>query len=209
MSKLTARSGTTSSSVKINRPKFNDVWKAYEKVAYSMSSSPLGASEVYEIVGGNVYKLYLEDLQKPIEFRNYQNSCAIRLSYSFNNGKYIIKGGTINPSHGIYRVKGGDNKAYIMRVSEVKIYLETLWGKPEIEYTPEPCSNASECFKLHSKPFTGKQGVIAFDVEDWNDATGHVTLWDGEKCGDGGCFGGNHHYFDFSQVTKIRLWELK
>lgn len=96
-----------------------------------------------------------------------------------------------------------------MRVSEVKIYLETLWGKPEIEYTPEPCSNASECFKLHSKPFTGKQGVIAFDVEDWNDATGHVTLWDGEKCGDGGCFGGNHHYFDFSQVTKIRLWELK
>ena len=82
-------------------------------------------------------------------------------------------------------------------------------GNPDIVYTPEPCSTKEECFKLHSAKFLAKKGIIAFDVSGWGDATGHVTVWNGEKCGDDSCFGGDHHYFDFRQVKKIYLWELK
>ena len=30
--------------------------------------------------------------------------------------------------------------------------------------------------------FSGKRGIIAFQVAGWSNATGHLDLWDGSKC---------------------------
>ena len=177
---------------------------------------------IYNKIGGEIAKLHnSEDIYNNTHLKmhsGYQNSCALRLSEALNQSGFIIKGGTINPNKNILRNSGKTYSSssgkeyhyrYIMQVTGIKTYLETRWGKPEITYITEPCTNSEECFKLHSKKFIGKKGIIAFDVEGWNDASGHVTVWDGSKCGDGSCFGGSHHYFDFKQVKKIYLWELK
>lgn len=48
--------------------------------------------------------------------------------------------------------------------------------------------------------FANKKGILLFNVAGWSDATGHVTLWDGNTCSDK-CY--------FTQSSGSQLWILK
>jgi Type VI secretion system (T6SS), amidase effector protein 4 len=87
-------------------------------------------------------------------------------------------------------VSGNDGKWYIYRVKEMIRYLEDNFGEPDVTVVNEPFQD-----KLKSK-----KGIIVFEVDAWNDASGHATLWDGITCAD-------KCYFPLSK--KVMLWELK
>ncbi|GAA5787401.1 type VI secretion system amidase effector protein Tae4 [Chitiniphilus shinanonensis] len=179
MGTLRATAGGQSATVRVNRPRFNDVWNAY----------PVGMSapDAYKMVGGNVYEHYLE---KP---DRYANACALRLSRAFNYG-----GLTIQRGPGAYKLRGGDGKAYIMRVSDMLPFVKQQFGTPDLTIRGSAQSQMAQ--------LAGKKGIVNFAVSGWNDATGHVTLWNGRDCGD-------HCYFVHDQpgvtTTEVLYWELK
>ncbi|WP_367989724.1 type VI secretion system amidase effector protein Tae4 [Vibrio sp. NTOU-M3] len=191
MSNLEATSGDITASVELKRPRFSDLWNAYSEVGAKK------ASEVYPLVGGHVAKLYESD---PI---SYANACALRMSRGFNYGGFPVPSGTIIETYPIYRVRGADQKAYILRVKDLIKYIEFNWGNPEYEMDPTDISEIS-----------GKKGVIIISVSGWNDASGHVTLWDGSKTGDGSSYQ-DPSYFPSRypdgtvKAKKVMLWELK
>lgn len=190
---ITASANGTSSTIQIKRPSFKSLWKPYQVVGQGVS-----AKMVYKTIGGNVWEQYQEG-----ELTNnpsFENSCALRLSYAFNQGVFTIPSKTNifpNPND-VKRWRGGDGKAYIFRVDDMIRWVKKEFKAPEIEIDTQG--------KDVSSQLMGKQGIIIFTVKGWNNATGHVTLWDGSNCGD-------HCYFthgnSFALTTKVQLWELK
>ncbi|KIM04355.1 MAG: hypothetical protein KN64_07985 [Sulfurovum sp. AS07-7] len=189
---IRARAGSRNRSISVNRPSFSRLWKAYEKVN-------LKAPDVYKLVGGNIYELYLEDCKKLQQYQVFQNACAIRMSYAFNYGGYKIPTGTIIKGKEIKRFKGADNLPYIVSVDAMIDVLTHKFGNPEYGIA----TNGKDI----SSQFSGKKGIMVFVVEGWGDATGHVVLWSGSRCSDG------HWYFIQDRPTvktiKVLLWELK
>ncbi|MBN3573255.1 type VI secretion system amidase effector protein Tae4 [Vibrio ostreicida] len=189
MTSLVITAGELSTSVDINRPRFSDIWAAYSEVGKK------AAPRVYEIVGGRALELYLADSD------SYANACALRMSRSFNYGGFLVPSGTIIETYPIYRVRGADNKIYILRVKDLIQYIKFNWGSPEYDMEPVDISAIS-----------GKRGVMIIEVSGWGDASGHVTLWDGSSTGDG------THYHELSYYERyggsvapkrVMLWELK
>lgn len=178
MNTLTARVGGISASIQIKRPKFQDLWSNYPR---------LPAGEVYKLVGGEAHALYQENP------KDYANACALRLSRALN-----YSGVDLSKSAAGYKVAGSDGKRYLLRVKDMIIFVKKNYGNPEIERTPEGVDIRSE--------FLSKKGIIIFSVTGWIGATGHVTLWNGDTCGDG-C------YFTHDQpgvnTQLIQFWELK
>lgn len=56
--------------------------------------------------------------------------------------------------------------------------------------------------------FSGKQGIIIFTGHGWRDATGHVTLWNGNICSDDCHFLGSPGNGSFIP-TNATFWSLK
>lgn len=180
MGQLQATAGSQSSKIKVKRPKFSDVWSNYPL--------QLGAPDVYKLVGGNAYELYKTN---PTD---YANACALRLSRSFNYG-----GLTITSEATGYKVSGGDGKKYLLRVQDMIAFVKANFGSPDFISTPNGQDKSID--------FSGKKGILVFQVSGWRNATGHVTLWDGSECGD-------HCYFTHptdlkAKTTEILFWELK
>ncbi len=139
-----------------------------------MAAYPTGtAEEVFKLIGGKV------------EANHFANSCAIRVSRSLNYSGHSV---TYIPPN--LTVSGGDGKWYIYRVVELIKYLENNFGSPDIVVKNKP----------FQRELKGKKGIIIFEVDAWNDASGHATLWDGVACSD-------KCYFPLSK--KVMLWELK
>lgn len=140
---------------------------------------------VYKLVGGNDYEHYLEDPQV------YANAFALRLIRAFNYGGMVIQKGP-----GAYKLRGGDGKAYIMRVSDMIKYVSNQFGAADM--TINGNGNVSQ--------LNNKKGILVFTISGWGDATGHVTLWNGNDCGD-------RCYFTHTQqgvtTQQIQFWELK
>ena len=131
------------------------------------------AEEVFKLIGGKILA------------NNFANSCAIRVSRSLNYSGHSIK--YIPPN---LTVSGSDGKWYIYRVKELIKYLKANYGEPDTTVVNKP----------HQVKFKGKNGIIIFEVDAWDDASGHATLWDGSTCSD-------KCYFPLSK--KVMLWELK
>lgn len=188
MATLVATAGTASARLTVRRPAFSGLWDAYAEVG------SLRAAAVYERVGGRVADLYREN---PAD---YANACALRMSRGFNYGGYAIPSGTIIPGRSIYRVRGSDEKAYILRVNDLIQYVKHNWGSADLTLTP------SEAGKL-----AGRKGLIVMEVSGWSDATGHVTLWDGTRSGDDTTYHDPHssNYGARVSLTRILYWELK
>ena len=124
---------------------------------------------------------YKSTLTRALKARQSMNSLSRSLNYAGHPVTYIPPNLTVS---------GSDGKWYIYRVSELIKYMESKFGPPDIV--------------IKNKPFQselrGKKGVIIFEVDAWNDASGHATLWDGVTCS-------NKCYFSLSK--KVMLWELK
>lgn len=189
MARIVVNSGEVSSTVTIKRPRFSELWAAYAEVGYRE------AGAVYELVGGEAAALRR---QKPID---YSNACALRMSRAFNNGGYRIPRGTIIKNKAIYRVRGDDGMPYILRVNDMIDFLEFNWGKPDLVMAPGK-----------DKDISGKKGLIIVEVSGWNDARGHVVLWNGKETSDGSDYQrlDSHAYENSTaSLVKTNYWELK
>lgn len=132
----------------------------------------------------------------------YQNTCAMRLSKALNG----CPGHEIPKRVGLETVRGVNGKRYAIRVREMKTYLKLRY------LTPDQTINATTKGVIDNSAIKGLQGVIAFDVSGWGDASGHFTLWDGQKL----LYAGSHDYFhlydEFEngkaiKVTKCYFWK--
>lgn len=144
------------------------------KFTLMWASYPRGsADKVFKLIGGKVIA------------NNFANSCAVRVSRSLNYSGFPIS--YIPPN---LTVSGDDKNWYIYRVAELIKYLKKHFGEPDIVVVNKP----------YEKEFRGKKGIIIFDVDVWDDASGHATLWDGITCSD-------KCYFPLSK--KVMLWILE
>lgn len=95
------------------------------------------------------------------------NTCAVRMSRALNYGSLPISAKLVKALK-VSTLTGTDGKLYIFRVRELRIYLNSSLGVTPTKIT-----------KNFATAFTKKQGIVAFDVSGWGDASGHVALWDG------------------------------
>ena len=165
--------------MKLARPTFTAAWAASQKI-YNPANP---GEQVAQIVGGEV-AANIRDKKNP-----WRNTCAVRMSYILNQSGLIIPAITGKTK------KGGDNRNYFYRVKDVISFLKQQWGMPEVvAYPPSGGSLA------------GKKGVILFEVQGWDDASGHATLFNGISCYD-------HCYFNEPSVTyrtsQANFWSLK
>ncbi len=125
----------------------------YEKLSANFSEvKDLSVEEVGELIGGKV--------KWNIDNGYFKNACAIRMSYAFNYSGIIIEKNDGATS------SGEDGYWYLYRVADFIKYL-----KNNYEY------KSSDSIE----DFNGEEGVIVFNDCGWNDATGHIDLFDGES----------------------------
>ena len=131
--------------------------------------------QVGRIIGGKV--------QTNIDSGIFTNACAIRMSYVLNQTGFPVssRDGAVS--------SGAGGEKYLYRVRDLLPHLQKQFGKPD-QVVQNPTLTS----------FTGKQGILVFDVDIWSDASGHATLWNGSTCSD-------HCYFP--QSTRASFWELK
>ena len=177
---IQAVAGQQQATVRPKRPAFDEVWKHYRTVN-------IPAPDVYALVGGNAHELYKSNP------KGYANACALRMSRAFNYGGLVITSKATG-----YKVKGGDGKNYLLRVRDMIAFVKANFGNAEKTVLPAGTDKTSD--------FSGKRGVIVFEVSGWGDASGHVTLLNGSSCGDSCYF---VHDQPGVQTTKISFWELK
>ncbi|USE84081.1 type VI secretion system amidase effector protein Tae4 [Acinetobacter tibetensis] len=177
---IRATSSGQASTIQVNRPLFYELWKNYP--------IKMAAPDVYQTVGGQAFALYQENPT------GYANACALRLSKALNYGGMPIKQTTKG-----YKVKGKDNKPYLLRVKEMISFVENNLGKADITLRPKNNEDVSS-------QLSNKKGIIIFKVSGWGDATGHVTLWNGNDCGDSCYF---VHHQQGVTTTEVLFWNLK
>ena len=121
----------------------------------------------------------------------YVNTCAIRMSRAFNYSGYTIPKLKSRQPDGKERwesISGADGKWYLLRVDTfLSEILEKHFGPPDIRGKVKG-------------DFMGKKGLILFKVRRWEDATGHLDLWDGAKAS-------HKAYFDKSDY--VLFWRAK
>ena len=116
----------------------------------------------------------------------FKNSCAIRLSHALNKSGLLIPFIPGETSSGTG--PNGETWWYIPRLDDMSQYLSSQFGKPQ-SFTPEQ-------FKKNKN-----SGVVIFQIP-WNDATGHVDLWDGSNTIDG-------HNDYIGKSKRILFWKLE
>jgi len=195
---ITVSAGGVSTSIKVKRPKFNDLVIPY-KIVDSKKPTKEELKESRLIVKdefGNI----LEDRTHCLRFKKvhpdlyerclndesaYQNTCATRMSYAFNNGGYKITSGEFNDIYSHAKI--------FASITGIIKFLKKQFGASDINFD----GNINH-FK---SKIAGKKGIIILLIK-WDDANGHVTLWDGKKCVDN-----TNHFLD--TPSDILFWELK
>ena len=95
------------------------------------------------------------------------NTCAVRMSRAFNYGAMPISAKLV-ASLRLHPLVGADKRPYLFRVSEMRTYIAHALGVASRTVT-----------RNFNTAFTGKRGIVAFEVRGWSDASGHVALWNG------------------------------
>ncbi|MXO33516.1 hypothetical protein GFU95_00620 [Apibacter sp. B3889] len=221
MANLIGQAGKCSSTpVQCNRPKWVDMETNYPK-------NGVDTDKLYIKIGGNFSKFNsIDEIKKSY----LANSCAIRMSRGLNLSGFKLPSSNKGFGEKGGVMKGGDGYYYWLRVKELNNYLAQKFGKPEFDKTLAPVSidniDKKEIWKDSDEWVKIKEmkGIISFDVSGWGDASGHFTLWDGDKLFYASNDRGNlknlidcyfwMHYVDKNknkiiQTNRIRIWELK
>jgi len=160
------------------RPKYSSLSANYAKIARK------SAGDSFSMIGGDLLKMYLDG--------KFYNACASRMSYGLNKTTgHNIPSGTIFADRAIYRLKGGDGKPYMPRVSDMSYYVENIYDGMLL-----PSSSPQDA----KQKFKGKKGIIIFRISGSSKYTGHITIWNGSTCLDGHCY--------FEESYKTSLLEL-
>ncbi|ARU58386.1 type VI secretion system-associated effector [Oleiphilus messinensis] len=141
----------------MSNPNFNLLWAQFpDHIQYPT------LKDLFTHIGGTLAR----NINVP-GFGPNGNTCAVRISRALNYSNAPISKKTVN-SLKLNSITGADGKHYIFRVREIRLYLEhTLIARP-IKVT-----------RNFDKAFLGTKGIVAFSVNGWSDASGHVALWDG------------------------------
>ena len=141
----------------MSKPSFSMMWGSFpDHVKYP------NLRDLHTYIGGTLTK----NIDVP-GFGETGNTCAVRMSRALNYGNLPVSAKLVK-SLGISTMSGGDGKLYIFRVRELKTYLKSALAVTPVKIT-----------KNFSGAFAKKQGIVAFDVNGWSDASGHVALWNG------------------------------
>jgi hypothetical protein len=163
----------------MNRPLFTFAWSASQRI-YDPSNSD---AKVAKLTGGFVEK----NINNPDPAQRWSNTCAVRMSYIFNEAGLTI------PAIPRQTVSGADKRQYFYRVRNLITFLRHRWGEPDVvQYPP-------------SGEFSGRKGVILFEVSGWSDAQGHATLFDGSRCYDQCYFNSPESYY---RTDRANFWSL-
>lgn len=122
----------------------------------------------------------------------FTNSCTVRLSYALNqSGCQIpyVKGKTVS---------GADGDWYFFRVADLSSFLQGEWGDPEVL--------SRDNWKV---ALAGQSGIIQYEIR-WQNATGHLSLWNGATNVDGPAY----DYSDpatreYAVFSGMRFWPLR
>jgi hypothetical protein len=98
------------------------------------------------------------------------NTCAIRMSHTLNCAGVMIPVSTSGQT-----IKGSSGWNYIFRVKQVQPLLKKLWGNGMMIKATNGVRGVDK------ERFAGRKGLVVFDTTGaWDDATGHLDLWDGK-----------------------------
>src|SRR5436190_7133779 len=91
------------------------------------------------------------------------NTCTIRMCHAMNEVGVVV------PMlwQGITSRRGKNKKYYIIRVVNFRPWMVAKFGKPDLDFPKE----SGKAFDR--KALKGKEGIIAFEIGAFNDATGH------------------------------------
>lgn len=168
------------------------------------------------------------------KYQNFANSCALQVSYAFNNGKMPIKSLCALPSNAL---RGDDGHLYYTGVPKIKELLLRNWKQVK----PFSKNNTKDFYKVfytnkNQYPFIAndpisrqkvrdenkkffetlkalkQNGVVTMDIDAWDNAGGHTTFFDG----DSGKFlddcDGEHNYLNHHEETifvrELCFWKI-
>ncbi|POP40381.1 hypothetical protein CHU32_27720 [Superficieibacter electus] len=187
MKKVTVTAGQSTSTIMVNRPPWNKVYGGYPKTnAGTASEGDLLNTEVFTQVFGVDYD--------PV---TYHNACGTRTSLA------LLAGGMGGVGERGIKITNKSNIYYGKTIEpgagNLKTFLEKKWGKAdEIIKFPKTVDDVSK--RLNNKK--GIYIMIPTRPSDFGGATGHATLWTGNRVmGDNYCID-EHTY-------AIYFWELK
>jgi Type VI secretion system (T6SS), amidase effector protein 4 len=143
----------------MSKPNFDLMWKNFPDHARWPT-----LQDLYKHIGGQL----ASNINVP-GFGPNGNTCATRLSRALNYGGALIDV-KLTKALKVRTLMGADRMHYIFSVRELKKYLESSLGGPSVD-KKVPIGDI----------FATKRGIVAMDVRGWNDATGHVALWDGAQ----------------------------
>ncbi len=157
---------------------------SFAKAWALFSKVKISVKEVGNKIGGKV--------KTNTESGVFQNACPIRMSYVLNYSGVPI------PARSRYAVvTGDDHKAYMYRVNDMMDFLRATFGTPDLEVKSPRLSS-----------FAGKQGILLIKGHGWQNARGHVTLWNGTFCSDTCHLTGDPENGSFTPDVAA-LWVLK
>lgn len=157
------------------KPSWSKFWYEYPDYGTYRDSAAVKAA-----IGGEV------------DDKSFVNTCAIRMSQGLNYSGVTVPG----KFPGLYVVRGGDEKFYALRVAEVRKWLPTAIGPPDLDVKKK----AGEAFDQTA--WAAFKGIIAFDIS-FSDATGHLDAWNGTTF--------SHEYGAveyWKRAHRITLWKL-
>ena len=178
-------------------PPFSDLEKYYLKYGIDYPNGGITSQEFANIVGGKVkfnIDLYEKRVRNNLSIQGFGNTCALRISHTLNeNGHYL-------PSKPYQASSSSKKRWYIYRVMDLDKFLTNNYEEADV------IVNKTSSKPISDLNFLGKKGIIIFDTRGtWTDATGHATLWNGQKR-----LGGNYESdFYFEKSKTVKLWIAK
>ncbi|RDU60086.1 hypothetical protein CQA53_11070 [Helicobacter didelphidarum] len=181
---------------------------------------------------------YLKFFGKSPNYQNYENTCALQVSYAFNYGGMPIKNLCSIPSGAL---QGDNEHKYCTGVPKIKELLLNNWKRVEPyslknnkDFYKEFCTvkelsqilrknqetitilnqkRVQELKKENKQFFSTLQnlhqnGIITMDIDGWRDAGGHTTFWDKEM---GGFLDETNYLNDERQwvfVRELCFWKI-
>lgn len=205
---IVKNNGNVVGGIAVRRPPYDVVSEEYEGIFPPKDSDADPVYFAYIYIDGEVGREHERDPYA------YGNGCALRVSYALNMAGMLIpekspvlpvtkKGGKRILKGGNKYIPDGDKYYYIYSVENLISFLEFCWGKAD-KRIPVPKGIS----QLDTLKAMNKKGIIIFYISGYSDATGHATIWDGERCLDGS------DYYEPSKhpkqtLTYIKFWELK
>ncbi len=162
----------------VSYPSYSDVYRSFPK---NNDGLVMGGEDVFKMVGGEV-----------LEYSS-NNACALRLSIALNNSGYPIPEDIMVNGTRIRTFKGKNGNNYIISAKEMKMWITYKMGIPGIRER-----------KNFGSKIRGEKGILIMTPHSSREfkATGHVTIYDGNKCLD------NCHYDRKDLTHSIELWPL-